>query len=713
MVGFSRHIVWWCLALSMTAAADDGYVRTWVDKTDVQAEKPFRLHLEISGDSIGDLELQKSDDIIVNVQNPQTFRRSMTVSTPTGFKRTNVVRYSFRAWAIKEGEITIPPISATVGGQKLSSEPIILNVTTADPADQYDSEAIRMWVSRKTVNTGEWFWIYLETTGFDVDMPDTLDVDGLYFDADNMQRSVTSSFSRRGVKTYKRGYYARADRPGEVSVPSVELMVSGRQARSNSLSIRVAGAPTTRPGQQAAPKPEPADKQEVLTENDLIFIEMNVDKRDVYMGEPILLTTQLWQIIYRNISSGPYRGALNVQPTTSGFYVNELDPIQYETTRGPWKYTVTERRKLLYPTRKGELEIGAWHWEGIALFNRQSFARRGRINRTLDQGPYTVNVRGLPDAPEGFSGTVGDFQVHSQLTSNAVKAGQPINLLVVIRGQGNSDAIGAPEIPDLVWAHVSEPDRDTRFHTDPGENLPSVTKTFTYTITPLEGGDERIPEFDYIVFNPSTSTYETETLGPYRMTIQGEEVSSQHLLVPNDIAILHRAVDVVADDIYPMLDAPSSLERSRSNTLVTSMALAIPPVAYFGLILVMAHRRRLASDVGYSRDRNAKHKGIRRLEEVFKADEPEDELFKTVAGYIGDRFNVHDPGLTSSDVTDLLDSHGVEPGLVATFQKIMKSCERSRYAAEPLSVDELRALVQASETAIHAFDDWRKSGAAK
>lgn len=713
MVGFCRHIVWCCLVLSVTAAADDGYVRTWVDNTDVQAEKPFWLHLEISGDSIADLELQKSDDIIVNVEKPQTFRRSMTVSTPTGFKRTNVIKYSFQAWAVRDGEISIPPISATVDGKKLSSEPIMLSVTTADPADQYDSEAIRMWVSRKTVNTGEWFWIYLETTGFDVDMPDTLDVAELYFDADNMQRSVTSSFSRRGVKTYKRGYYARADRPGEVQVPSVELMVSGRKARSNSLSIKVAGAPTTRPGRRATPKPEPAEKQEVLTKEDLIFIEMNVDKRDVYIGEPILLTTQLWQIIYRNISTGPYRGALNVQPTTSGFYVNELDPIQYETTRGPWKYTVTERRKLLYPTRTGELEIGAWHWEGIALVNRQSFARRDRINRVLDKGPYTVNVRGLPDAPEGFSGTVGEFQVHSQLASNAVKAGQPITLLVVIRGQGNSDAIGAPKIPELEWAHVSDPDRDTRFHTDPGESIPSVTKTFTYTITPLEGGDERIPEFEYIVFNPTTDEYERETLGPYRMTIQGDDAPSQHLLVPDDIAILHRVVDVVADDIYPMLEAPSSLERSRSNTLATSMALAIPPVAYLGLFLVMARRRRLTSDVGYSRDRKAKHKGIRRLEEVFTADEPADELFKTVAGYIGDRFNVHDPGLTSADVTDLLESHDVEPGLVETFQKIMKSCERSRYASAPLSVDELRALVQASETAIHAFDDWRKSGAAK
>ena len=126
----------------------------------------------------------------------------------------------------------------------------------------------------------------------------------------------------------------------------------------------------------------------------------------------------------------------------------------------------------------------------------------------------------------------------------------------------------------------------------------------------------------------------------------------------------------------------------------------------------MTRRRRLADDVGYARSRKAKHKGIRRLEDVFDADDSADELFRAVAGYIGDKFNVHDGGMTSSEVTGLLESHEVDRGLVETFERILKSCDRSRYASEALSIDELRALVQASETAIHAFDNWRKHGGA-
>jgi len=391
--------------------------------------------------------------------------------------------------------------------------------------------------------------------------------------------------------------------------------------------------------------------------------------------------------------------------------VNELEPLQFEARRGPWKYDVIERRKLLYPTRTGELEIGAWHWEGIALVNRQNVTSRQKFYRKLDQGPFSIIVKGLPDAPVGFAGAVGEFQVHSRLDSNMVKAGQPVEFSVIVRGQGNADAIGAPVFPELDWAHVSGSKQNTRFYTDPGEDLPSVAKTFTYTITPLSGTSVEIPAFDYATFSPRSGEYDVATLGPYRMSVQSDDSAPWHLLVSDDATLAHGTVDVLADDIHPMLEA-SRLERRRSHPIATGAAFVTPALAYLGLIFVMGRRRRLADDVGYARDRKAKHKGIRRLEDVFGADEPADELFRTVAGYIGDKFNVHDVGMTSSDVSKLLESHEVDGSLVETFDRILKSCERSRYAAQSLSIDELRALVQASETAIHTFDDWRKHGGA-
>lgn len=687
---------------------EDSYVKTWVERVDVQAEKPFRLFVEVSGDTISEPTIPKSDDLVVDVNNPQTLRRSITVRTPQGVKQQNILKYSFFVWATKEGQVTIPPIPATVNGTTMESQPIRLTVSKADPADLPDPNSVRLWVDRRTVTKGERFWIYLEATGFDVRMPETLKVDDLYINQGNMQQSISSGFARSGVATYKRGYYARAERTGEIEIPPIEMMVSGRPARSNSLSLTVVE------GQNPPPPPvDPADpdsERSVLTEEDLVFIQMNVDKDTVYLGEPILLTTQLWQIIYPRISTGPYRGALNTEPTTEGFYSNELEPIQFETTRGPWRYNVTERRVLLYPTRVGELEIGAWHWEGIALINRQSITAREQIRRKLDQGPYTIKVNHLPDAPAGFSGAVGEFQVHSNLDSNAVSAGEPVTLSIIVRGQGNADAIGAPTLPKLNWAHVSDPTRDTRLFATPGEAIPSAAKTFNYTITPLRSGDNEIPAFDVTTFNSRVGEYEVATLGPYRINVKVDEDAEQQLLVPDNVALLHRSTDVQSDDIHPILDPPEQLSRDQGESITAAMALMTPVVAYIGLVVYMRRRRKLSDDVGYARARRAKHTGIRRLDDVFQSSEPADELFRTIAGYLGDKFNVQDVGMTSADVTNLLEAHEVDGDLVSTFEKIVRSCERARYASQALSIDEMRALVQASETAIHAFDDWQKRG---
>ena len=334
MVGRACLIV--CgLLLGTVAAAQDTYVKAWVDHTTIPAEQDFWLFVEIAGETIEEPTFPETDDLIVNINNPQTFRRTSMRSTPNGFQRREIVKFSFLARAIKEGNVTIPSVSAIMNGQKTESDPIILTVTQADPANVPDPEPIRMWVNRRTVNLGEWFWIYLEATGFDVAMPDTIEADGIEVDETQVNnRAVTSQFNRTGVRTYKRGYYARATKTGPIEIPPVEFLVSRRMARSNSLELNVVGSanqvtgnPTPPPGIQS---PDPAERKQ-LTRDDLVFIRMETDKTDVYVGEQILYKEQLWQINYRDISSGPLQGALNISPTTEGFYVDELEPLSDET----------------------------------------------------------------------------------------------------------------------------------------------------------------------------------------------------------------------------------------------------------------------------------------------------------------------------------------------------------------------------------------------
>jgi hypothetical protein len=250
-----------------------------------------------------------------------------------------------------------------------------------------------------------------------------------------------------------------------------------------------------------------------LTQDDLVFIKMDVDKKTAYQGEPILLTMQLWRIQNRRITSGPYRGALIYGPSTEGFFVRELEPVQYESPRGPWTYDVTETSKLLYPTRSGVLTVGVWHWEGIALVNRQSIVQRDKLYYRFDAGPIDIAVMPLPPAPQGFTGGVGKFDVVAELSPSIVTQGVPLKLRVRAEGFGNPDAIGDPVLPELAWATVREPERELLFTGVAGNPQPRLDKRFTYPLTPLRPGRLEIPEFPFVYFDPEAAPF-GQSFGP-------------------------------------------------------------------------------------------------------------------------------------------------------------------------------------------------------
>ena len=256
-----------------------------------------------------------------------------------------------------------------------------------------------------------------------------------------------------------------------------------------------------------------------LTHEDLVFIEMDVNKHEVYQGEPILLRMRLWRIKYRRINSGPYRGGVIVNPTTEGFYMQKLEPERYEAMRGPWTYEVTEARKLLHPMRSGDLRIGQWHWEGIALINRQSIIAREKIYYKLDAGPIDIKVKQLPEPAPGFTGAVGEFDVSASLDTESLRLGDPVKFIVTVRGSGNPDIIGAPALPELAWASLSDLETAVRYSKGTEDGVPQMVKSFTYTLKPVTDSAATVPSFDFVYFSPEKRGYLRKQIGPIELNL--------------------------------------------------------------------------------------------------------------------------------------------------------------------------------------------------
>jgi hypothetical protein len=76
-----------------------------------------------------------------------------------------------------------------------------------------------------------------------------------------------------------------------------------------------------------------------------------------------------------------------------------------------------------------------------------------------------------------------------------------------------------------------------------------------------------------------------------------------------------------------------------------------------------------------------------------ESEDPAEALYRALVGYVCDKLDVPEAGMTSDDIQQMLQAKLVDADIVDDFTKILKSSERARYAGSVLSDDEVKALV--------------------
>jgi hypothetical protein len=79
-------------------------------------------------------------------------------------------------------------------------------------------------------------------------------------------------------------------------------------------------------------------------------------------------------------------------------------------------------------------------------------------------------------------------------------------------------------------------------------------------------------------------------------------------------------------------------------------------------------------------------------------------LFHALTGYLADRFNVSEAGMTSSDARRLLESRINDAELIDGVVKVLRTCERSRYGGGELGVEEVQALFRGAESILERLE---------
>lgn len=595
-----------------------------------------------------------------------------------------------------------------------------VDVATAWAADSAPS--LRAYVSETTVTVGTRFMLTLEISGRAGSLPKMPDVEGLTISAQPNTQSTRMEFSSlTNLQVHRReyGYYAHATRPGKIIIPSIEVEVDGKPEHTEPIELTVLDAAVparpsgSGPGQARQPRspwsPPSASRQqpqsnEQVSLDEAVLIESSVDKRQVYQGEPIELTLSIWILNLPGFRAGNYRGQSLAFPDCEGFYATPLEEgSQVEGERDGRSYKVITYRRTLYPTVSGSLQIAEWHWAGGAVYGFESW----NIERVAPAIP--IQVVALPERPPNFSGAVGHFTIEARLARDEAVQGVPMQLVVVIRGRGNPDAIGEPKIPQVENAYISDPDREAVPAAAAGAD---IEKTFVYTITPLEAGELRIPPIEFCYFEPAAATYKTEATPPLTLRVlrSAESTGPRQLITQNDSQEPAGAVSMLADDIFPLAAAPGALLPVRSSGAAGPVAAVVPVVAYAGVALFMRRKRRFERNPAYARAYRARARALKRLQAAATQTEPAEGLYKAVIGYVADRFNAQETGLTSQEVAQLLEANSADAEVRDHIRKILRACERTRYGGAKLSKDEVDALARAAGEAIDRLEIPREEG---
>jgi hypothetical protein len=257
-----------------------------------------------------------------------------------------------------------------------------------------------------------------------------------------------------------------------------------------------------------------------------LFVTTQLSTTTPYVGQQVLFT---WRL-YRRVRIADAR----LDPFEfNGFLVEDLGEVrEFETRVNGRTFMVSEIRKALFPQEEGELLIPATRLTcQVATRSRRSsnlfddvFGRIPTESKVLRSDPLQVRVRPLPDAPPGFSGLVGSFDLAAEVSQREMQVGESVTLTLEVSGSGNVQMIPEPALPELAAVKVYDDKPGSSIQRKPSGL--SGSRTFRKALVPQTAGTLTLPPVRLVYFDPSADGYRTAATAEIPMQVlpaEGEE----------------------------------------------------------------------------------------------------------------------------------------------------------------------------------------------
>ncbi len=515
-----------------------------------------------------------------------------------------------------------------------------------------------------------------------------------------MSRTLSFSFVLQAVKE------------GKYKIGPAKITSHGNEILSNSIEIVVAKPSQAKLDQMNQEKnAEAALKQQakdIINKN--IEIKVSVDKTNTYIGEPLLVTYE----IYLRSELAVTQIGVKKSPQLNGFWTQDFDlgEIRYtlKDINGRTYRTAVVKKAILFPQQSGKLTVDSYDFNVVVRLQIQDQKRRRnrdpfadffdnflndpffnssyREFETLVKSPaITINVKDLPkNAPTSFTGAVGSFSANSWLDRNKAKTGEAITYRLKIAGKGNFQLMQAPKLDLPPSFEVYDPKiiNNTKLT---GNNVEGDI-VFEYVIIPQTPGNYKIPPIDFSYFDLDSKQYKTITTAEQSLEIlQGNTANySANGVNKEDVKWLNQDIQYIKTSMGKIQNGKSYFFPS----IWFFILLLLPMVVFFVLLYFRKEQQELMNNQNELKRRQARkiaEKQLKKAQQFLEAKDMKafiEEVSKAIWGFTANKLSIPIANLTRDNIESILKNKNVKDELIIELINILDQCEFARFAPSQL-----------------------------
>lgn len=569
---------------------------------------------------------------------------------------------------------------------RLCRKYILLAVFTLAMLTVLDSEIkFQAYVDRTRVGYMEDFRLTLEISGDSVDEVVQPKLDNITdFNIVSSSSSSSSSISivnNRMERTTTRSfiYTLSPKSTGTFLIPPVSINLNRQTYTSDPISITVVEGTT-----QAPPQPsrslDPRGQRQTEFDNiqDNLFIKTEINKKEFFRGEPIILSYVLYSRY--DISNLSFSDV----PNYEGFWKDDLYrarriSFQRKNHKGVVFNTMVLKTVSLIPAQTGNLSISGLATDVDVLVRARSFfdfdsSRRFSV-RSEDLNLQIIPLP-LTNRPDNFNGAVGNYDIEIDYHKSDFQTGDTFTLNVSLDGWGNFNHFSNPFIRQESFFRLLDPETNVQLsHKDSKLFGQMILK---YPVILTEPGNFMFPAIQFSFFNPEHKSYYTIESDPFMIEVhEGEKFDLPGGFLQTSFRLSGQDINYIKTN--PALVSYKPLSHSFIYWVFYFLIIATVPISY----MYSKEKNRELGDKAYRRQKYANKIIKKYMNRAEKLAEKNDKAFystvyRGLSSFITDNLAIQ-RGSSTENIVEKLGSEGFEDKLVNKVKLLLDKCDRIRF----------------------------------